>query len=200
MTLDRRDFLVRTGLTVAAGALASAPAWAREESDELETAPLTWSGVRKQFAVAPGLAHLGGFLLASHPKPVRDAIARHRQGLDRNPVAYLRDRRPALEAAVLRAAASYLGTSPRDIALTDSTTMGLGLLYNGLEVRGDQELLTTEHDFFATHESLRLKAERTGATLRRVRLYDRSSAANADEMVSRLMSRVTERTRVVALT
>ena len=78
--------------------------------------------------------------------------------------------------------------------------MGLGTLYAGLDVRAGQELLTTEHDFFATHAALRSKAERTGATLRRVRLYDAGEPVSEQQLVDRLLAGVTERTRVVAVT
>jgi isopenicillin-N epimerase len=128
--LDRRQLLIRTGAALALGGVfldleevAAAP-----EAD----AALDWAAVRRQFRLAPQWTHMGGLLLASHPVPVRRAIERHRRGLDANPVHYLHERGPALEAAVLRAAGAYLRARPTDIALTDSTTMGLGLLYNGL--------------------------------------------------------------------
>ena len=198
---DRRGFLVRTGLTFAAGALAAAPAWLEDAADA-ETPPSlkTWRGVRAQFRLRTDLAQLGTFLLASHPKPVRDAIARHRAGLDRNTVEYLHRNAAVLEAAVLREAGAYLGANPADIALTDSTTMGLGLLYDGLDVRSGHELLTTEHDFFATHAALATKARRSGAVVRRVRLYEPGAETSAQAIVDRLMAGVTARTRVVAVT
>src|SRR4029450_3069573 len=155
--MDRRGFLVRTGLTFAAGALASLPA--------ARAAPLAqvddWAAVRGLFSLNPDYLHFGGLYLASHPAPVQQAIEAHRRGLDDNPVDYLHQQQGPLEAAVLRAAAAYLGADPTDIALTDSTTMGLGLLYTGLVVRADQEILTTQHDFYATHEALRLGAQRS---------------------------------------
>src|SRR5205814_4061020 len=95
----------------------------------------------------------------------------HRRGIDDNPVDYLHQQAPQAEARVLRAAAGYLGGDPSDIALTDSTTMGLGLLYTGLDLRPDQEILTTQHDFYATHEALRQAAERSGASMRQILLY-----------------------------
>jgi isopenicillin-N epimerase len=201
--VDRRGFLERTGLTFAAAALASAPAWLDEEDEAAAAAPGSlrmWTGVRAQFRLRRDLVHLGTFLLASHPKPVRDAIARHRARLDRNTVDYLHATGPAAEAAVLRAAASYLGSSPADVALTDSTTMGLGLLYQGLAVRPGQDLLTTEHDFFATHAALGAKARESGATARRVRLYDPGEQVSDLQLADRLLAGVTDRTRVVAVT
>jgi len=199
MPLDRRDFLARTGLALAAAGLLGPEALAADT--ELEArAPLTWSAVRKQFRLRRDLVHLGGFLLASHPTPVRRAIEHHRAQLDADPVGYLHSEQNVLEAAVLRAAAGYTGGRAADIALTDSTTMGLSLLYNGIDLRAGQEVLTSTHDFFVTHEALQLKAERTGAIVRKIPLYDRSSAADADEIVRRVVTAVTPRTRVLALT
>jgi len=196
--VDRRGFLVRTGLGLAAAALASG---GLDQRAALSQSDLDdWAAVRALFNLSPDLLHFGGLLLASHPAPVRDAIDAHRRGLDDNPVEYLHQNQGRLEADVLRAASAYLGATPGDIALTDSTTMGLGLLYNGLDVRPDQDMLTTTHDFYATHEALRLKADRSGATLRLARLYADAASATQDEIVGSLAAAITPRTRVVAVT
>src|SRR5918998_994161 len=198
---DRRTLLVRTGAVLAAGGLGAAFADLEEVAAAPEAdAALDWAGVRRQFRLAPGWVHMSGLYLASHPAPVRRAISRHRRGLDANPVHYLHERGPGLEAAVLRAAGAYLRARPADIALTDSTTMGLGLLYNGIELRAGQEVLTTTHDFYATHEALRLKAGRSGAAVRRVQLYRDARRASVEEIVSSLVAAVGPRTRVIALT
>jgi selenocysteine lyase/cysteine desulfurase len=93
-------------------------------------------------------------------------------------------------------AARYLGASAGGIALTDSTTMGLGLLYGRLRLPAGAEILTTTHDFFATHEALRLR----GGRVRRVQLYRDPARASVDEMVSSLTRALTPRTRLVAVT
>ena len=183
--VDRRGFLVRTGLGFAAAALASAGV--DQRTTGAQPTLDDWSSVRGLFNLSPNLLHFGGLLLASHPAPVRDAIDAHRHGLDDNPVDYLHQNQARLEADVLRAASAYLGgAAPTDIALTDSTTMGLGLLYNGLAVRPDQEILTTAHDFYSTHEALVFKAQRSGATLKAVRLYTAPESTSRDEIVSSL--------------
>jgi selenocysteine lyase/cysteine desulfurase len=201
VALDRREFLERSGLALAAASLVGPGAFAAAEKAEAEPlAPLPWSSVRSQFRLRRDRVHLGAFLLASHPAPVRRAIDRYRRALDADPVGYLHRMQVAREAAVLRAAAAYTGARAADIALTDSTTMGLALLYNGIHVRADQELLTSTHDFFVTHDALQLKADRTGASVRKVRLYDDSATASAATIVRRVVNAVTPRTRVVALT
>ncbi len=188
--LTRRALLARAGL--ATGAVALGTGRRAEAAPDLTE----WRAVRAQFALAPGLVHLTSFLLASHPRPVREAIDYHRRRLDANPVDYLHANEGRLTGEVRAAAARYLGVPASEVALTDSTTMGLGLLYTRLALRTQDEVLTTEHDFYATHEALRL----SGARVRRVRLYDDSRKATVDEIVTRLRRAVTARTRVVALT
>jgi isopenicillin-N epimerase len=160
----------------------------------------TWEGVRSQFALSPDWLHFAGFLLASHPKPVRDAIERHRQGLDANPALYLHEHE-SIDESVRKAAATYLGsTDPSEVALTDSTTMGLGTLYQGLPLRSGQEVLTTTHDHFSTHESLRFASERTGAVVRKVPLYEKPELATAGGMTDAIAKAISPQTRVVAIT
>jgi selenocysteine lyase/cysteine desulfurase len=84
--------------------------------------------------------------------------------------------------------------------------MGLGLLYTGLRLRRGQEILTTEHDYYVTHESVRMAAEERGATVRRIRLLGPGDldpegiAVGADEIAARIARQVQPATRVIALT
>ncbi|MDF0645700.1 MAG: aminotransferase class V-fold PLP-dependent enzyme [Nitrospira sp.] len=199
--IDRRRFLIRTGLALGSAALARHAALAMPET---EPSPVSggsdWRSVRAQFPLAPGLIHLAGFFLASHPLPVRQAIERHRQGLDLDPIGYWFEHEAKQEAAVLQAAAGYLGVDPSEIALTDSTTMGLGLLYGGLSLGEGQEILTTTHDHYSTETSLNQRAARTGAGVRRIPLYQDLRAVSRDSLVEVLVRHVRPRTRIVAVT
>jgi isopenicillin-N epimerase len=159
-----------------------------------------WEAVRSQFSLSRDLIHMAAFFLASHPTPVREAIERHRQGLDDNPIGYWFDHEEKQEARVLHAAADYLGVSATDIALTDSTTMGLGLLYGGLTLDEGQEVLTTIHDHYSTATSLRLRATRTGAFVRQIPLYRKLDVVSKEEIVDTLTKAIRPRTRIVAVT
>lgn len=156
--------------------------------------------MREQFQLSRDCIHLAGFFLASHPAPVRAAIERYQRGLDADPIGYWVEHEEKQEAAVLRAAANYLAVDPTEIALTDSTAMGLGLLYNGLTLREDQEILTTLHDHYATETSLRLRAERTGATVRQIPLYDSLKNVSRQELLDNLIKNIRPHTRIVAVT
>lgn len=196
--MDRRDFLVRSGLVLGAAAMARVEAASLPDPDP--TVPGDWKSVKGEFLLDRGLIHMSGFYLASHPRPVREAIERHRKALDENPFEEHHLHYAEHEARTLKAAAAYLGVNPLDIALTDSTTMGLGLTYTGLKVREGQEIVQTTHDHQATNMSLKFRADRTGTSVRRVSLYKSGASATQEGMVEAIRAAITDRTRVVAIT
>ncbi|MGV9379904.1 aminotransferase class V-fold PLP-dependent enzyme [Nonomuraea sp. NPDC003707] len=192
--MDRRTLLGAGMLAgLASGCTTSTPA-VKPEFD-----PGDWASVRAQFALDPAFGQFAAFVLAPAPAPVRETIAKHRDALDADP-EYTPPGAQSPDQTVREAAARYLGARAEEVALTDSTTMGLALLYSGLRLRPGQDVLTTEHDFLATHEGLRLLAERTGAKVRKVRLYDDPARADAGRMVAAIKAGLGPRTRVVAVT
>lgn len=198
--IGRRGFLVRTGLALSAAVLASASSRTLANQQPSPHRFTNWEDLRAKFPLSPQLIHLAAFFLASHPAPVRDAIERHRAGLDADPIGYWSEHEEKQEAKVLLAAAEYLGSNTADIALTDSTTMGLGLLYGGLKLGNEQEILTTTHDHYSTETALRLRAERTGAMVRQIHLYRSLKTVSRDEIVESLRKGITPMTRIVAVT
>jgi isopenicillin-N epimerase len=195
-SMDRRAFFHSS--LAGLGALA-VPACAEQSTPSLGANP-TWEDVRAQFKLTRERVHMTGFLLVSHPRPVADAIERHRAGFDSDPATYLHENQGSAELAVRRAAADYLGGDAGDVAMTDSTTQGLGVVYGGLQLQPGQEVLTTTHDHFVTHLALEYRAARTQNAVRKVALYDDPSLATADEIVARFAQAITPATRIIAVT
>jgi len=212
MTLNRRDFVSTLGWSALAGA-AARPAGATAAAPAAATAAVDysdWSAVRAQFDLSREWLHFSQFFIVSHPRPVRQAIERYRRMLDANPFTTVDhgmgfdatdwQRVETLPMKVQHAAAGYIGGQPQEVALTDSTTLGLALIYNGLILAPGDEILTTTHDHYVHHESIRLAALRNGASTRRITLYDAPASASADEMAARLERAIAPRTRVCGLT
>jgi len=194
MDLDRRAVLTAATVATAACGVRVGPFGNVESGD-------AWDRVRARFVLDRNLIDMSAMLLASHPRDVREAIERHRRALDRDTVRYLEANNQPLTDAARNAAGDYLGVPAQHIALTDSTTMGVGLIYGSLRLRPGDEVLTSEQDYFVTHEAVRLACARTGAVERRVALHgDAATSVSADELVYRLLAGITPRTRVVGVT
>lgn len=205
MPLARREFLARLALTAGATAIACQTA---EPNTELShstggasSSPNDpWNDLRNQFPLSPDYVHMSALLIASHPTPVREAIERYRREIDENPVLTLQRTNRSRRSDVLSAAGRYLGVSADEIALTDSTTMGIGLIYNGLRLRPGDEVLTTDQDYYVTHEAVRQAAERNRAGSRQIPLYDDIADVSEEQLVERIRGELRPNTRVIALT
>jgi isopenicillin-N epimerase len=204
MDINRRRFLaapVALGGVIAAGGLLGALEAQGKALPDLSS----WEAVRAQFALDPRLAHFASFFIASHPTPVSDAIETWRRTMDQNPFHVIEhgmfegdDANVPLK--VQTTIGQYLGGRAEDIALIRSTTEGLALIYHGLPLKAGDEILLTTHDHYSHHESARLSAERSGATIRRVKLYDDAATASVDSLVSNWLAGVGPNTRVAGIT
>lgn len=201
--MDRRKFLLNSGVALGAGAILSACTATPSPVNAAlvaEPAFTTWQDIRKQFLFNPDRIHMSQMLLAAHPKMVRDAIQKHRDAFDANPVEYWEENWMTIEGDIRKKASEYMDAAPGEIALTDSTTMGLAMLYSGLKLNASHEILTTTHDHYSTEKSLEYAVARSGAGIKRVSLYTDPSSASVDEMVDVLKKGITPKTKIVAIT
>ncbi len=194
---DRREFL-----QIGALAAAFAPlVWPAAAQENTPAPPLDdWAQIRSQFRLSSDFIHMSAMLLASHPEPVRRAIERHRNALDERTVAYIEENNDKLQERARAAAGDYLGIDGSHVALTDSTTGGVGLVYGGLALEPGDEILTTTEDYYVTYEATRLAALKTGASRREIPLYANLWSLTLDYLVDTIIAAVTPRTRVLALT
>ncbi|WP_076538672.1 aminotransferase class V-fold PLP-dependent enzyme [Shewanella sp. UCD-KL21] len=200
----RRNFLSRMGLALA-GSVIGTGIGNTAEGNKAALMPDNinagdWTALRQLFPLTDDYIHLSTFLLASHPKPVADEIERHRKGLDANPSDYWHKHFETIDGKISASAASYMGGEAEQIALTDSTTMGLSLVYSGLKLRPNDEVVQTVHDHYSTDLSLKLRAERTGANVRRIRLYDTPATVTTQQVTDNLAKAINQKTKVVAVT
>ncbi|GHA20770.1 pyoverdine biosynthesis protein PvdN [Arenicella chitinivorans] len=202
--MQRRKFLgisgVAFGATLAAGSAHAGDAGSGhlDASDPID--PADWSALRDLFPLTRDYIQLATFLLASHPRPVTAAIEHHRREFDNNPADYWHAHYQTIDAEIADAAARYMGGTGSQIALTDSTTMGLAMVYSGLKLAPGQEIVQTTHDHYSTDMSLAHRAARTGANVRQISLYDAPSQADLDTILTRLRQGISAKTSVVAVT
>ena len=197
----RREFLGTAGMAIGATALSSASLPAAAKEDTLQPIGASdWSALRELFPLTRDYIHLSTFLLTSHPAQVSREIEKHRRAFDENPADYLHEHYRSIDMQIAQSAANYMGGDWTQIALTDSTTMGSAMVYSGLQVNPGDEMLQTTHDHYSTDMSLSHKAERSGAVVKRVALYDNPAEVSVAQCQQRLKQGITNKTRVVAVT
>ncbi|MDG9807565.1 aminotransferase class V-fold PLP-dependent enzyme [Pseudomonas juntendi] len=197
---NRRTFLKQAGLLAAS--LPLLPQALAQPAKPL-AGPDKWRNLRELFPLDPQIAHFANFLVTAHPRPVQEAIDRHRADLDRNPAALMdweSQYEWQREDEVREWAARYLEVGPRQIALTGSTTEGLAMIYGGLKVGAGQELLITEHEHYCAQKALEFRNQRQGTAVRQIRLFDDPWTVSTDQVLSTLDKAIKPNTRVLGMT
>ncbi|TVP45606.1 MAG: aminotransferase class V-fold PLP-dependent enzyme [Gemmatimonadales bacterium] len=226
MSMNRREFMVAAGAAVSVavvGGIAgcgsplddlapdSPDAGATRGGEELSRAARNgdaaspgdaghWADVRGRFAVPPEPVQLAGMLLAPHPDTVREAILAHREALDSDPARYVEAQDGPLKQRAREAGAAYMGVDASDLALTDSTTMGIGLAYSGVSMRRGQECIITDHDYRAAHDALEVRSRRDGVSVRQANLGPNVRDLSSEAIVSRILAPLGDDTRLLAMT
>ncbi|MFJ4153187.1 aminotransferase class V-fold PLP-dependent enzyme [Pseudomonas sp. NPDC089752] len=197
---NRRSFLKQAGLLAAS--LPLLPEALAGNSNALSGTD-KWRNLRALFPLDPQIMHFANFLVTAHPRPVQAAIDRHRADLDRNPAALMdweSQYEWQREDEVREWAGRYLDVKPRQIALTGSTTEGLAMIFGGLEVGPQQEILVSEHEHYSTHKTLASRSQREGTAVRRIRLFDDPWTVSTDQVLSTLDKAIQPKTRVLGMT
>ena len=205
MTLTRRGFLFAPAALAAATMLPTRLLAAVAAETPALPDLSSWGNVRAQFALDPTYSHFASFYIASHPAPVQAAIEGYRRAINRNPFLVIENSLFEAEAdnvplRVQAEIAGYLGARAQDVCLTGNTTTGLALVYHGLPLQPDDEVLCTTHDHYSHHESIRLATERSGASMRKIALFDKAATASTESIIAALLKGIGPKTRVVGIT
>lgn len=199
---NRRDFLKQAGILAAALPLgASLPNIASASTATLLPRN-KWAQLQQLFDQDPAWLHFSNFLITTHPRPVREAIEMHRAALDKNPglaMDWDHGVTEKREEDVRVWAGKYVQADARQIALTGSTTEGLAMIYGGVQVRADQEILTTAHEHYATHTILELRTQRDGTKVRKIRLFKDPYRISKDELLANIDRSIRPETRVLGM-
>jgi len=197
---DRRTFLKQAGVFAASLPLGAA---LLPQAIAAPASNAPWTGFKQLFNQDPDYLHFSNFLVATHPKPVREAIERYRAQIDRNPglaMDWGLQETWKREGQVREWAGRYLKATPAQIALTGSTSEGLAMIYGGIKVRPDQEILTTVHEHYATEFSLDFRVRKEQTRVRKIRLFEHANRVSVDEVLGNIQRNIRPNTRVLGMT
>jgi isopenicillin-N epimerase len=145
----------------------------------------------------PSVTHLNHGSFGACPAPVLAVQREWRDRLEREPVAFL-DRR--LEGHLDRARAAlgaFLGADPGGLAFVPNATAASNAVLHSLRFEPGDELLSADHEYNATLNTMRSAADRDGARVVLAALP--FPTAGDDEIVDAVLAAVTPRTRLAVL-
>lgn len=170
--LDRRRFLIGTGMAGAAGASAAllpshsahAKAGPGFPTDLVAAGKVDWRAVRRQFLLPADMVYLNSGSEGSMPGFVQAGLNRYSAQWAANPsYSFFDDPVLGEDQTVNRAAlARFTGTAAENICITNNTTMGLAMVVNGLDFKRGDQILTTNQEHYSLLSPLNVLTQRFG--------------------------------------
>jgi isopenicillin-N epimerase len=156
-----------------------------------------WEKVRQSFTLEPGLINLNhGYSPA--PMGVVEAWVRESEHTNRAPLYWGRWPESATDPRredVRRRAASLLGCTVEELALTRSTTEALQIVQLGLNLHRGDEVLSTSEDYWAMWNTWQQRVHRDAITYSEITLT--APYPSDEEIVDRFERVITPHTRVI---
>jgi len=157
-----------------------------------------WSTVRAQYTPSPDFINLENGYCGMPAKPVRAALQRYQDEVDREGAWFLRTRYPERHHQVLRSLAAFCGVDTGEIVLTRSAVESFNILIQGYPFESGDEVLLASHDYDSVIATLGMLAARKGIRLRFVQVP--LDPVSDDEIVALYEGAIGQRTRAVVLT
>lgn len=151
--------------------------------------------MKEHWLLDPAVIFLNHGSYGATPRVVLEKQEDLRARLERQPVQFLsRDLEGLLDKA-RTALGSFLGADPHGLAFVPNATSGVNAVLRSLDLDKHDDLVVTNHEYNACRNVLDYVAEVNGS---RVVVADVPfPIQSADEVVTAIMSKVTDRTRIV---
>ena len=189
MRFDRRRFLSLLG-----GATLAWPKTVEALARQLQAGGVQddeafWGIVRGQFLIPEGRIYLNNGTLGPSPTVVVEAVTEHvRRVAQTFP--------PGVSWDDLKAAlAGFLGGDAAGFVFPRNTTEAMNFVANGIELKADDDVVSTDHEHIGGVEPWKLVTRRRRASLTIASLP--VPAPSDEELLEAIWARVTERTKVV---
>ena len=149
---------------------------------------------RSPFLLDPSVVFLNHGSFGAVPQPVFDAYQQWQLDMERQPVEWLQRRTDTLLAEARSRLAAYVGCAADDLVYFPNPTTAINMVAKSLALQPGDEILTTDHEYGAMDRTWKVICNTTGA--RYVQMHVPMPVTSVDDVVERIWSGVTDRTRV----
>jgi isopenicillin-N epimerase len=155
------------------------------------------SELASHWTLDPGVVFLNHGSFGACPRPVLEAQRRWRDRMEAQPVRFLARELGGELARAREVLGTFIRADPDDLAFVANATGAVNAVLRSLRFTPGDELLTTDHEYNATLNVLRLVAERDGARVVVVPIP--FPISSADAVTNAVLEAVTERTRLALI-
>ncbi|MFL5291993.1 MAG: aminotransferase class V-fold PLP-dependent enzyme [Myxococcales bacterium] len=150
------------------------------------------SELARHFLLDPGIVFLNHGSYGACPRAVLDRQSEWRARMERQPLVFFREVEKLLDEA-RGALGAFVGADPEDLAFVKNASTGVSTVVRSLDLRPEDELLTTSHAYNACHNTLRAQ-ERRGV---KVVVADVPFPIRSpSEVIDAVVARISPRTRL----
>jgi isopenicillin-N epimerase len=155
------------------------------------------SALASHWALDPAIVFLNHGSFGATPRSVLAAQSELRARMEAEPVRFFVRELEAMLDRVREVLGPVVGAPPRDLAFVPNATTGVNAVLRSLRLEAGDELLTTDHEYNACKNALDFVAARAGARV--VVAHVPFPSAGEDEVVQAVVSRATDRTRLLLI-
>jgi selenocysteine lyase/cysteine desulfurase len=157
-----------------------------------------WSTIRAQYTRSHDFINLENGYFGMPADPVRAALRRYQDEVDRENAFFLRTRWAARLARVKALLAEFTGVAPDELLITRSAVESLNILLLGYPFEAGDAIVMARHDYDSSHDIVRMVAERKSLTV--VQVDVPSDLDDEDAIAALYADAITPRTRVLLIT
>ncbi|HEX7152346.1 MAG TPA: aminotransferase class V-fold PLP-dependent enzyme [Thermoanaerobaculia bacterium] len=153
--------------------------------------------MKQHWLLDPHVSFLNHGSFGATPKHVLAKQDEYRHRMENEPVRFFVRELEALLDEARDDVARFLNAEPEGLAFVPNATAGVNAVLRSLDLDKHDELLVTDHEYGASRNALEYVAGVAGAKVVVVEIP--FPIASAEEIVERIMARVTERTRLLLI-
>lgn len=153
--------------------------------------------LKRQFLLDPTVTFLNHGSFGATPKPVFKKYRHWQRELENQPVEFLGRRITKLMADSRAALGDFLGTHADNLVYTQNVTISLNIVANSLNLRSDDEVLASDHEYGAMDRTWRVLSKERG--FRYINHHIGLPLTTEENFIEDLWQGVTRNTRVIFL-
>jgi isopenicillin-N epimerase len=151
--------------------------------------------LKQLFLLDPEIHFLNHGSFGACPRPVFEVYQEWQRRLERQPVLFLGRELNNLDRQARQALGAYLNAPADDLVYVPNATHGVNIVARSLNLKPDDEVLTTDHEYGACNNAWTFLCQKSGA--RYIQQPIPTPLSSDEEIVEQLWQGVTSRTRLI---